>query len=310
LLIESDQQNIYIDVWRGGAIFEWDFLRATHNVLSVVARREESYHQTLREHERERRKQAAAVQMVQDGQIYNPHTTVRTKEPDLDRLLVVDRTRRYSLLDHFLAPYVALETYAEDGYEDQGDFADQPYEVTALQEEPGITATAIRHGQVRRSGALTPLPVTVQKTLTLPVEQEELRVHYIITNQSEARLESRFACEWNLHLLGGGGNDQAYYAIPNIELENSHFDSTGEVPNVSVLHIGNTWLKLDLGFTISQPATLWRYSIDTVTGSEAGFERNHQGSCLTLVWPLVLNPGASWEVMMTCAGSAQYPQAP
>jgi len=76
----------------------------------------------------------------------------------------------------------------------------------------------------------------------------------------------------------------------------------GEVLQVHELHIGNSWLRQDVGFSLSEAATLWRFSIDTVTGSEAGFERNHQGSCLTLLWPLLLEAGERWSVEITCNG--------
>ncbi len=82
----------------------------------------------------------------------------------------------------------------------------------------------------------------------------------------------------------------------------SHFDSTGEVANVQQFHVGNTWIEQDMGFALSEPATLWRFSIETVTGSEAGFERNHQGSCMTLLWPLLLEADQQWSVEITCTG--------
>ncbi|MGZ3630092.1 MAG: alpha-amylase/4-alpha-glucanotransferase domain-containing protein [Ktedonobacteraceae bacterium] len=53
---------------------------------------------------------------------------------------------------------------------------------------------------------------------------------------------------------------------------------------------------------MSEATTLWRFSIDTVTGSEAGFERTHQGSCLTFLWPLLLEPGQHWNVEIHCEG--------
>ena len=58
LIVESDQQNLYIDPQRGGTLFEWDMRRSMHNLLSVMTRHEEGYHQTLREYEQERRKRA------------------------------------------------------------------------------------------------------------------------------------------------------------------------------------------------------------------------------------------------------------
>lgn len=308
LLIESDQQNIYLDLQRGGSLFEWDLRRAAHNMLCVITRREESYHQTLREFERGRRKQQLEQELI-NSQVAlepaNPHTSgIRTKEANLDRLLVVDRQRRASLIDHFLAPGSGLELFSRAEYEELGDFVEQPYEAEARQDEQGMTASLHRAGQIRRHGALPPQYIQVTKVLFVPRGREELTIRYTIQNESDARLQTRFACEWNFHLLGGS-NDQAYYHIPGQKLEDSHFDSTGAVEQVTNVHIGNTWLQQDMQFIISEPATLWRYSIETVTGSEAGFERNHQGSCLTLVWPLLLEAGQSWQVEIICQGSAE-----
>jgi len=161
----------------------------------------------------------------------------------------------------------------------------------------------IRDGQVKRLGALQPLPVRLAKTLFIPSGEEKLIARYTISNNGQSRLQTRFASEWNIHLLGGGGNDQAYYRVEGHELENSHFDSTGEVLGVKHFHIGNRWIQQDLGFALSEAATFWRFSIETVTGSEAGFERNHQGSCLTLLWPILLEAEESWSVEITCAGN-------
>jgi 4-alpha-glucanotransferase len=314
LIIESDQQNLYIDPQRGGTLFEWDMRRSMHNLLSVMTRHQESYHQTLREFEQERRKREAMqkerqAQLAQTGweqggaEPASPHTTVRTKEPGLDQYLVVDRYRRGSLIDHFLAPSTSLENFAQMRFEEQGNFVEAAYHTEAQQDERGITVTMTRDGVVKRPGAMGPLPVRVSKTLLVPVGEERLVVYYTIQNMGHTRLQTRFASEWNIHLMGGGANDQAYYRVKDHELADGHFDSTGEVPEVCELHIGNRWIQQDVGFVLSEPSTLWRFSIETVTGSEAGFERNHQGSSLTLLWPLLLDAGESWSVKIVCTGS-------
>ncbi len=316
LLIESDQHNLYIDPRRGGTIFEWDIRRSAHNLACVMTRHQESYHQTLREHEQERRKQAALKQLQQQTQPAgqessepaSPHTTVRTKEPDLDQYLILDRYRRSCLVDHFLPAGLTLTNFAQQRYEEQGNFVEQPYRTHVEQSADGLTITLSREGQVRRAGALGPLPLHLTKQLFLPLSKEQMRVRYTLQNQGQTRLQTQFAIEWNMHLLGGGGNDQAYYRIAHHELENGHFDSTGEVANVSNFHIGNSWLEQDMGFSLSEAATLWRFSIETVTGSEAGFERNHQGSCFTFLWPLMLEAGATWTVEIMC-DSAPVPGA-
>ncbi len=300
LLIESDQQSLYIAPDRGGSLFEWDLRRSQHNLCSVMTRREESYHQTLRTFEQERR--ARHGTHTEEGEAGNPHTTIRTKEANLDQLLVVDWYRRHSLIDHFLPPGVTLQEFARSTFEDLGDFVERPYTPEVQQDDRGIKVILNRQGMVRRAGALSPVSILLTKTLFLPIGEERLEIAYTLQNQSQSRLESRFGVEWNLNLLGGGHNDQAYYSLESHQLDDAHFDSTGEVPAVSTLHIGNRWLQQDMSFTLSEPATLWRFSIDTVTGSEAGFERTHQGSSITFLWPLTLESGQNWHVQISCTG--------
>ncbi len=310
LIVESNEQNLYIDLQRGGTLFEWDLRRNAYNMSSVMTRRNESYHQTLREHEQERRRQhASSTQNLTqtagqaDSEPASPHTTVRTKEPDLDRYLVIDRYRRNSLIDHFLPSGLTLQSFAEARYEEQGNFVEQPYEAEVEQGEQGLTITLYRAGQVKRAGALSPVPIALTKTILVPLGEEKLIVRYSIENKGQSRLQTQFGCEWNINLLGGGGNEQAYYSVADHTLDNPHFDSTGEVPAVREVHIGNTWLQQDIGFSLNTEATLWRFSIETVTGSEAGFERTHQGSSLTFIWPLLLDAGQTWNTEIICTGS-------
>ncbi len=303
IIVESDQQNLYIDPQHGGTLFEWDIRRSAHNMLSVMTRRLESYHQTLRLYEQERhRNNSQADSRSTIGEPGSPHTTIRTKEHDLDQYLVVDRYRRNSLVDHFLPQGLPLAKYASGLYEEQGNFADQLYETIVEQDASGITVTMIRNGHIKRVGALNPLPVQLTKTLFIPIGEEKIVVRYLIKNKGEARLETNFASEWNINLLGGGHNPQAYYQLEGVQLADSRFDSTGEVTHVYNFHIGNTWLQQDIGFSCSEATTLWRFSIETVTGSEAGFERTHQGSCITLLWPLMLDAGNTWQVEIVAKG--------
>ncbi len=222
LIVESDQQNLYLDPRRGGSLFEWDMRRSMHNLLSVMTRHQESYHETLRQYEQERRqREAASAQHSSSAQPRNqestepasPHSSVRTKEPDLDRRLVIDQYRRNSLVDHFFAPNVTLNHFAHGRYDEQGSFVELPYEAEVQQDASGITITMTRVGQVKRPGALEPLPVQVEKKLYVPIGEERLITSYTILNKGQSRLQTRFASEWNVHLLGGGANDQAYYQL-------------------------------------------------------------------------------------------------
>ena len=59
------------------------------------------------------------------------------------------------------------------------------------------------------------------------------------------------------------------------------------------------WLKLKLTLAFSQSAILWRAPVETVSQSEAGFERVYQSSMVMPIWRISLGPEASWQTEIT-----------
>nr|MCU0477633.1 DUF1926 domain-containing protein [Chloroflexota bacterium] len=106
-------------------------------------------------------------------------------------------------------------------------------------------------------------------------------------------LEALLAVEWALTMLGGGGNPAAYYMVDG---ERVPHDSAGSRASVALIRSGNDYVGLDVATRVEPAAETWISSIDTVSNSEAGFERVYQGSALVFSWPLVLAPGAAVTV--------------
>ena len=65
---------------------------------------------------------------------------------------------------------------------------------------------------------------------------------------------------------------------------------------MSLVSIVDEWLKLRLTLSFSQPAMLWRAPVETVSQSEAGFERVYQSSMVMPLWRLSLGAGKSWDM--------------
>jgi len=84
-------------------------------------------------------------------------------------------------------------------------------------------------------------------------------------------------------------------------LDKRNLASTGETNNVSRVSLVDEWLKLKLTLAFSQPAALWRAPVETVSQSEAGFERVYQSSMVMPLWRISLRPGAAWETTITVA---------
>ena len=64
-----------------------------------------------------------------------------------------------------------------------------------------------------------------------------------------------------------------YYDINGRTLKDRRLKRIGEEENVQSVRLVDEWLKIQTEFTLQKPATLWRFPIETVSLSEAGFER-------------------------------------
>ncbi|MBF6613156.1 MAG: DUF1926 domain-containing protein [Chloroflexi bacterium] len=304
LLIEGNALNLYVDLADGGSIFEWDLRPHNYNLASVVSRRPEGYHLTLKEFEEKRRRQkreaatgtsSHSASHNEESESLNPHSTVRVKEEGLDRFLNYDPYRRNCMIDHFLGPGTTLDSFAKGLYNEEGDFIYGAYQ--AEMEEGGentLHVVLARDGHITTEGGRK--AVRVSKRLTLKPGSPNFRVLYTLENRDDTELSAVFGSEWNVNLLGGGHNPSAYYRVEGHELEDAALDSTGEVRNVSALAVGNSWLNIEMGLKTNREATFWRFPLETVSGSEAGFERTYQGSCILLQWLLTLPPGECVDI--------------
>jgi alpha-amylase len=61
------------------------------------------------------------------------------------------------------------------------------------------------------------------------------------------------------------------------------------------------WLGCELALRWANPADVAWAPVETVSLSEAGFERIYQGSALLFAWPLRLLPGQTWETSLRVA---------
>jgi hypothetical protein len=65
-------------------------------------------------------------------------------------------------------------------------------------------------------------------------------------------------------------------------------------------HTTHTTLRsLALTTRLDQPCTLWAFPLETITNSEAGYERGYQGTVYLHLWNLTLAPGAAWQAGLT-----------
>jgi len=287
LLITSHAQALYIDPSSGGTLFEWDWRPKAYNLLNTMTRRPEGYHQELREAVAEGR----AVLASQVGELESIHTTlVRVKEQGLEDKLLYDWYRRGSLIDHFFTTSTTLEAFYRCQYAELGDFVDQPYPYTVEERSEGLEVELVRGGHLWQGQKLVPL--RIEKRLALEADSPDLVVTYRLINIGGQPIAACFGVETNWGILGGDGEGAYYEAGYQL----FPLASTGELGGVARLKLVSRSLGIGIQMAFSHDAALWRFPIETVSNSDAGFERAYQGSCLLARWPVTLDPGGEWSV--------------
>jgi alpha-amylase len=324
VLLGAAGQSVLVDLAEGGGIGAWDLLASRVALASVIRRRPEPYHAALLD-------EVAAAAAGDGGPAADgttprsPHEGLRAKEAGLARVLRFDTHERRSGLVHILpaADGIGLDdvdrgpdALAELRLVDLGDFADAEYQLVDL---VGPELTVRRDGNVAlpSQGAV---PLGVTKRLSLGGERlgPTLELTVALRNPGAGTLRFELDVEWDFNLMGGGGNPAAYYEVladpagsdPDAAVhgttgqvtaqrgERMRHDTPGELRDASRLAFGNDDAGVRIDLTVTPPARLTWYPVETVSKSESGFERVYQGSSLHARWPVSLEPDAESTVVM------------
>jgi alpha-amylase len=277
VMLNSELMNLFIDPAEGGRLTELDWKPRSFNLTNTLTRRHEGYHDKINKAGMD--KDACGAKTI--------HERVVVKEEGLECHLLYDWYKRGSLLDHFLESGVDLAGFMRSEYYEAGDFVLGAYDLKQRKQAGIVTLILERRGNV------TGLAVRLKKDISLHKNAPEFIVRYEIENLSSEELNTSFGSEFNFSLLAGDAHDR-YYDIPGHTLDKRNLASIGETNNVKQVSLIDEWLKLRITLAFSRAAILWRAPVETVSQSEAGFERVYQSSMVMPIWRLSLPPGKSW----------------
>jgi 4-alpha-glucanotransferase len=281
-MLNSELLNVFIDPAEGGRISELDWKPRMFNLANTLTRRREGYHDKII------RAAAEKTAPAHGGGAKTIHERVTMKEEGLQYHLLYDWYTRGSLIDHFLGSGVDLAAFIRCEYYEAGDFVLGAYGA-AQKKQTGAVAVILE-----REGNVAGLSVRLRKEISLRRGVPDFPVRYEIENLSAEELNTSFGSEFNLSFLAGSAHDR-YYEIPGHILDRRNLASSGETNNVREVSLVDEWLKLRLTLSFDEPAMLWRAPVETVSQSEAGFERVYQSSMLMPVWHISLGPGKTWN---------------
>ncbi len=283
VFVSAAGQAAVVDPTEGGGLSTWDIRAARHALTAVMRRRPEAYHARLIAHDAELAAGGVPSPTGAAEGAVTIHEVVRSREPGLARYLHYDAYERRSGLVHLLAPGTSRATFADGAAVELGDALAGAYQLVGL--EPG-RVTLVHETALATSADV----VRVEKRFVFGGDRRGPTLDLDVVLEAIAGGPLRFdlALEWSLTMLGGGGNPAAYYRLGDERLTH---DSTGERSSLAAVLSGNDSIGIGLETTVQPAATTWWMPIETVSNSEAGFERVYQGSSLTFVWPIELASG-------------------
>ncbi len=287
--LENERMTLWLAPSRGGHLYELDLKEFGLNLLATMTRREEAYHEKVRAHAQSHQHDVASI-----------HDRVVLKQPDLDRHLFYDSLPQKALVDRFLPRDVSLEQLAHAQAPELGDFALGVYQARVRRSPQEVQLVLSREGQVE--GHL----LRLTKTVSLRAGESTVRVHYRLEGIPPQGLH--FAPQWQAAGLPPGLEDRYFQT-----LEGEHRGHLGcwldwaPGPGIQLV---DRYQDLLLTLRWDKPAALWAYPVETVNGSEAGFELVHQSVALLPHWFIPAEQGPCWEVGLELSfARASEPQA-
>jgi hypothetical protein len=272
LIWSSPQARVFLSP-RGGRVRELDFLTRPFPFTNVLTRREELYHEQLRA------LAAAPAAAASDAAgAASIHDLVLAKEPGLEAYLVYDPHPRASLEEALYAAGADALPYGGGWLDFAGvDFA--------------VEAPAAADGELRLSADCEFEPgrrLHLDKHLRWEAGGAALSVALTLRYAGPGRLQATLGSGWNLNLLAPEAPDRRVLidgrpaAAPQLR---SRGWERGER-----LELRDDWSDVSIALA-GAPLAVYREPIETVSLSEAGFERVYQGSWLCVGRELDLGDG-------------------
>jgi hypothetical protein len=261
---------------RGGTLTELLWMGGEVDVGDVLTRRPEAYHRRVEDRPRE----------AHPGEVKTIHAAPAVKEAGLTALLRYDRFRRACFLDGLFPPAPATLDPLEPWDAARLVVGERPleHEVKSSPREAAVLCSL-------RCPDGTPM--ALEKSVVVLADDPAMTVGYRLRWEGEQPLDARWAVQCNLTLSAGDAPGRYFRVAGRPSL-----GGRGRIDAAHGLAMVDEWLGAELALTWTTPAEVAWAPVETVSLSEAGFERIYQGSALLFVWPVRLAPGQTWEVSL------------
>jgi len=184
----------------------------------------------------------------------------------LSKKLYYDWHQRYSFLDHFLHPNTTFENFYKSQYGEQGNFTIEEYQVDKIDKKNFVVSLS-RIGNVWVGSDNCRLKIT--KKYSIEDNKNSINCEYYIENLSEKEISLWFLTELNMLVFGKQQNTLLEFEAESYKIIDEDKKFTIEINS-------------------EQKKLFWVFPIETISMSEAGFERTYQGLCIAISSKFVL----------------------
>lgn len=290
VLVSSCGLHAGIAPAQGGSLFHLDLVDYDFCLSNTMSRVLEAYHDEFRQ---------ASSHSEHDGHPESIHERMVVKEEGLLDILTYDRYPRYSFLDHLFHAAVGVDDLMRNRYEEAGDFVTGAYEVREVSRtKDGVTITLFREGTIIVDSKRVPL--AIKKIYTMKEGSPSATVRYILAGRGRQECSFFFGIENNFTLLAG--DDIQRYLLAGDDAKRP-MNSQGEIQSTDDFSIVDEFSGFKVAFYLSRVARLAHYGVQTASNSEGGLERTYQGTCIVLLFPVVLRGGVEYEVELSMTAS-------
>lgn len=265
IIVETKNINLYINPENGGSISEIDLKNQGYNILNVLTRREESYHQLKKQ------KQKEAVLKKEPKTIHKIEKSLKGFED----LIIYDKYQKLSFIDHFLvSEQNILDNFYNSDLKEKFNCIGKNYQykVKKLEDQFDI----LMQRKIKNV-------LDFKKKISISKNKRKLDFSFKFENKSKKNLKFLFGTEWNLFLPNG----------QNIKIfinRARRSPLTIFQKNTSYIALFDKFFKIKISFNFEEDISLCHFPIFTVSQRENKFEKIYQGSSFLFLFPIEIQP--------------------
>ncbi len=256
----------------GGAVSSLRFKPVCVELINSLMRRPEPYHEQVRQ-------KALTHDAPREGPA-SIHDQVWVKEPDLAALLRYDRHARNVFRTYVFPAGRRWEDFDYLRLDENGDLAEGEWKVAATSPQAG-TIEMTREACHRVSNVEVCLRARKKIQTAFQNGFWRLSCSSSLTTDRPGSTPLALGIEMVFNLLAPDAPDR-YFLTQGVRRP---LDFKGEI-DAPQLDIVDEWQQVKITLTSEPASRWWVVPIETISQSEAGFERVYQGSAVMAVWKM------------------------